>query len=207
MINDSVTRDLEAKIEQTEEQPVQQEDKSVMWKPVYTRDKTGEEVFDGSIAYQPGNNFDEIINVENEQAAIRLCELLNERDNEIKKLSSKAPNSDSMNHYMREAAKTAVYPDAGECTAQSLGYLVLALCGEAGELANMYKKVLRGDKQLYDPAVIHQLVGELGGVLWYVSQIANELPGWTLKHVAQKNLDTLASRQQRGVIQGDGDER
>jgi hypothetical protein len=31
--------------------------------------------------------------------------------------------------------------------------------------------------------------------------------GWKLDDVAQKNLDKLASRKQRGVIDGDGDNR
>lgn len=63
--------------EQTEEQPVQQEDKSAMWKPVYTADEIGEEVFRGAIVHENGDYFDEVIHVEDEQAAIRLCELLN----------------------------------------------------------------------------------------------------------------------------------
>jgi NTP pyrophosphatase (non-canonical NTP hydrolase) len=47
---------------------------------------------------------------------------------------------------------------------------------------------------------------ELGDVLWYVSQLASEL-GLELEDIAQANLEKLLSRQQRGVLSGNGDER
>lgn len=47
---------------------------------------------------------------------------------------------------------------------------------------------------------------ELGGVLWYLAALASEA-NLTLGAVGSQNLEKLASRQQRGVIQGDGDDR
>jgi NTP pyrophosphatase (non-canonical NTP hydrolase) len=47
---------------------------------------------------------------------------------------------------------------------------------------------------------------ELGDVLWYVAQLASEL-GLELDEIAQTNLDKLLSRQRRGVLSGDGDDR
>ena len=47
---------------------------------------------------------------------------------------------------------------------------------------------------------------ELGDVLWYVADIAHYL-GATLNDVADMNIEKLASRQDRGVIQGNGDNR
>jgi NTP pyrophosphatase (non-canonical NTP hydrolase) len=47
---------------------------------------------------------------------------------------------------------------------------------------------------------------ELGDVLWYVSQLASEL-GLELEDIAQANLEKLLSRQRRGVLSGNGDER
>ena len=47
---------------------------------------------------------------------------------------------------------------------------------------------------------------ELGDVLWYCATLANDL-GYTLEEVCQANYDKLKSRQQRGMIHGNGDNR
>ena len=47
---------------------------------------------------------------------------------------------------------------------------------------------------------------ELGDVLWHVAVIASEL-GFSLEEIADANLSKLASRMERGVIQGSGDDR
>ncbi len=43
-------------------------------------------------------------------------------------------------------------------------------------------------------------------MLWYVAQLATEL-GLDLEEIAAQNLEKLLSRQQRGVLSGDGDDR
>ena len=48
--------------------------------------------------------------------------------------------------------------------------------------------------------------GELGDVLWQLSGLCSVL-GFTLEDIAQGNLDKLASRKERGVIVGNGDNR
>ena len=50
------------------------------------------------------------------------------------------------------------------------------------------------------------MIAELGDVLWYVAAVAKEI-GMDLDWIAQKNLDKLESRAQRGVIKGEGDKR
>ena len=47
---------------------------------------------------------------------------------------------------------------------------------------------------------------ELGDILWFAAGIA-EVMGWILEEVAQENIDKLASRKERGVIDGNGDNR
>ena len=47
---------------------------------------------------------------------------------------------------------------------------------------------------------------EAGDILWQLDGLCRVM-GWDLEEVAQGNLDKLASRQQRGVIDGNGDNR
>ena len=46
----------------------------------------------------------------------------------------------------------------------------------------------------------------MGDVLWYVANLAKEL-GISMDEVAQKNIEKLQSRQQRGELHGSGDNR
>lgn len=85
-------------------------------------------------------------------------------------------------------------------------YPTLGLVGEAGELANKAKKVYRDNDGYFSPDERDAMLQELGDVLWYVAEIANQL-GASLNTVAQMNLTKLRSRQQRGVIGGSGDNR
>ena len=51
-----------------------------------------------------------------------------------------------------------------------------------------------------------ELKKELGDILWQTAGFAYVM-GWTLEEGAKGNLDKLASRKQRGVIDGEGDNR
>ena len=104
--------------------------------------------------------------------------------------------------YQRGSRATAVYPDAGD----NLLYPTLGLCGEAGEVAEKVKKMVRDDGGELTPERREALAGELGDVLWYVAQLATEA-GLELSEVAQGNLAKLRSRQERAVLQGSGDDR
>lgn len=70
-----------------------------------------------------------------------------------------------------------------------LVYCVLALCGEAGELANKLKKSLRAGTDV-NPA---ELMDENGDVGWYQNAISSVL-GYTAEQTAQFNLDKLKKR-------------
>lgn len=101
-----------------------------------------------------------------------------------------------MNDYQKQAFTTATEES------QNIYYMTMGLTGEAGEIANKVKKVMRDGKQLDIEDIKH----ELGDVLWYVASFATVL-GIDLEEVAQANLDKLASRKARGVIGGSGDNR
>jgi NTP pyrophosphatase (non-canonical NTP hydrolase) len=104
--------------------------------------------------------------------------------------------------YQSESRKTAIYPGQGE----SPIYPILGLCGETGEIAEKYKKVLRDKEGEIDGSARDALAKELGDVLWYLAQIATEI-GIPLNTIATLNLAKLADRQSRGVLGGSGDNR
>ncbi|ABB56131.1 nucleoside triphosphate pyrophosphohydrolase family protein [Synechococcus elongatus] len=104
--------------------------------------------------------------------------------------------------YQRQSRQTACYPQAG----RNFLYPTLGLCGEAGEVAEKIKKVIRDRHGQIDAETQAAIAKELGDVLWYVAQLATEL-GLEMDAIASANLEKLRSRQQRGVLQGDGDNR
>lgn len=106
------------------------------------------------------------------------------------------------NTYQEAASKTATYPD--DVALKGLIYCTLGLTGEAGEFANKVKKIIRGDKSLDQARA--DLISELGDCLWYLSEAAKNL-NVNLRDVAHQNLDKLASRRERGVVKGSGDNR
>ena len=103
--------------------------------------------------------------------------------------------------YQKEAQKTALYPEAYRLVSPALG-----LAGDAGELANEVKQVLRDHGGRLSEEAREAILAELGDVLWYVAQVATDL-GESLEAVAQANLAKLRSRKERGRLGGDGDDR
>ena len=104
--------------------------------------------------------------------------------------------------YQQLSRRTAVYPDMG----RNFIYPTLGLSGEAGEVSEKIKKVIRDKGGVIDDETRLSLAKELGDVLWYVAQMATEL-GLSLDAVAAGNIEKLASRQQRNQIHGSGDNR
>ncbi|MFV0387528.1 MAG: nucleoside triphosphate pyrophosphohydrolase family protein [Pyrinomonadaceae bacterium] len=91
--------------------------------------------------------------------------------------------------YQQEASSTAHYPKR----LSNLEYPTLGLTGEAGEVANIVKKIQRDfDGEITDE-IRTKLLDELGDVLWYISACADEL-GLTLTQVAEYNVSKLAKR-------------
>lgn len=109
----------------------------------------------------------------------------------------------NMNEFQKATLETAVYPDKGERTMAAFNYCVVGLCGEAGELANKWKKVLRADGTRPDYAA---LVNELGDCLWYIARATDEL-GFDLNNVVEVLVERLRSRKERDVVKGSGDNR
>ena len=104
--------------------------------------------------------------------------------------------------YQRLSRATAVYPDLDN----NIVYPALGLCGEAGETAEKVKKAIRDDGGSLTEERRDAIAAELGDVLWYAAQLATEA-GLDLEEIAEANLAKLASRQQRAVLHGSGDDR
>lgn len=109
----------------------------------------------------------------------------------------------TLNDYQTQARTTFTIDD--DLTKQ-VTYLALGLNGEAGEVAEKVKKVLRDTDGDFSQLNLDDIKKELGDVLWYTSTLSNVL-GLELEDIASTNLDKLFSRKDRGAIQGSGDNR
>ena len=107
-----------------------------------------------------------------------------------------------LNHYQEMARNTAQYPNVGTNPI----YPTLGLAGEAGEVADKVKKVIRDKEGVFGDLEKEALKLELGDVFWYIAQISTEL-GFKLEDVAESNLNKLLSRSNRGKLSGSGDNR
>ena|SRR5689334_6519569 len=113
--------------------------------------------------------------------------------------------SESFDGYQELARKTAVYGE-GNPFILRLAYCGLGLNGEAGEVAEKIKKLIRNYHGELNEERKSEMVKELGDVLWYISALATEL-NVKLSAIAELNLAKLADRQKRNVIAGEGDNR
>ncbi len=104
--------------------------------------------------------------------------------------------------YQKQARTTAIYPNLGD----NFIYPTLGLAGEAGEVAEKIKKVLRDSEGKITEEKKIELNKELGDVLWYLANLSAEL-GFSLEEVAFNNLEKLKSRQERNQLHGNGDNR
>ena len=101
--------------------------------------------------------------------------------------------------YQIEARTTVIYPEGYEIV-----YPVLGLCGEAGEVAEKVKRMIRDD--VVSEKVKEEVQKELGDVLWYLANTATDL-GLSLEKIAAANLAKLKDRQLRDKLHGSGDDR
>ena len=105
-------------------------------------------------------------------------------------------------NYQIEARKTAIYPNKDK----NFIYPTLGLVGESGEVAEKIKKILRDKNGKFDYESKLSLKKEIGDVLWYLSNLCDEL-NFSLSDVARENIEKLNSRLSRGKISGSGDNR
>jgi NTP pyrophosphatase (non-canonical NTP hydrolase) len=105
--------------------------------------------------------------------------------------------------YQKQALSTVLSTDDNF---KDLLHWVLGMNGEAGELAEKMKKIIRDKGSVISEEDKREMAKELGDVLWYIAVFAHDL-GVPLDTIAQHNLDKLQSRKDRGVLGGSGDNR
>ena len=106
----------------------------------------------------------------------------------------------NFNEYQNMAKSTAIYDKKHQIL-----YPALGLAGEAGEVANKVKKLIR-DGYEKNKDYRTEISAELGDVLWYIAVLASDI-GIELSDIATNNIIKLKDRQARGVIGGKGDTR
>lgn len=122
-----------------------------------------------------------------------------------------------LNEYQDKAMATCMP------SCDNFSYMFIGFVGELGEFASKVAKAIRKNKTTIDfdnlncyavPSVDIEyekelqkgLKAELGDCAWFLAGLCEQL-GWTLEEVCQENLDKLASRKERNVIDGSGDNR
>lgn len=105
----------------------------------------------------------------------------------------------NLNNYQMQARKFAIYPEHSKVT-----YPALGLAGEAGEVADKVKKIIRDGRD--DAQFKGEIAKEIGDVLWYCATLADDL-GFSLQQVAEMNIYKLQTRKATGNIVGSGDNR
>lgn len=119
----------------------------------------------------------------------------------------------TLNEYQQQALTTCMH------SCKNFSYMALNLVGEVGEMTSKVAKLIRREEAYISANELDFCNGfdnereareaiayELGDILWQLSGLCATF-GLSLDEVAQANLDKLASRKQRGVIDGNGDNR
>ena len=106
------------------------------------------------------------------------------------------------NEYQKKAFETAIYPNKGN----NIIYPALGMGGEAGEILNKIKKILRDENFSISKEKKDELIKEIGDLLWYIAALSTELK-INLNDIAEKNIAKLSSRKERNQLHGSGDNR
>lgn len=104
--------------------------------------------------------------------------------------------------YHERTGDTAEYPQSGSGGWLAVSYVGLGLAGEAGEIANQLKKVLRDDHGRVMGERKLKLADEIGDVFWYLSRLCRELR-IDPEYVMAGNIRKLQGRAADGTLHGD----
>ena len=85
-------------------------------------------------------------------------------------------------------------------------YPALGLNGEAGEVADKVKKVLRDNNGIFEEKIKQDILKELADTLWYIWATADDM-GYTLSDVFEAGIKKVKERQETNTVHGSGDDR
>jgi len=87
-----------------------------------------------------------------------------------------------------------------------IAFYALGIADEAGEVAGKIKKLIREKNSVLTEDYKKEIVKELGDVLWYMTQMCTYM-NVSLEDVAKSSIEKIMSRQERGKLFGNGDNR
>jgi len=108
--------------------------------------------------------------------------------------------------YQEEIKKFDLFEQTDNVLEPAFMAKILGLPGEAGEVSEKFKKIVRDKNGEISEEDRTEIVKELGDVTWYVATIARYL-GVPFSEVAKGNIEKLSSRLERGKLHGKGDNR
>lgn len=111
-----------------------------------------------------------------------------------------------LNDYQEKIVRTDTFSKTSDVMDPGMLEKIMGLTGEAGEVSDKFKKVIRDKNGVLSPEDREEIIKELGDTLWYIASIARYLDA-PLSEVAEKNVEKLYSRLERGVLAGNGDNR
>lgn len=108
--------------------------------------------------------------------------------------------------YQKAAKKYDLFRETNHLN--EVGFLekFLGLAGEAGEVTDKIKKIIRDKGGVISESDKILIEKELGDTLWYLAAISRYL-GIPLSEVAKMNIEKLEGRFMRNKLHGEGDER
>lgn len=110
------------------------------------------------------------------------------------------------NDYQEKASVTDTFEKTSSILDPGVLEKILGVAGEAGEVADKFKKIIRDKNGKVSNEDKEQIAKELGDVLWYLAGIARYLD-IPFNQIAEQNIEKLYSRMKRGKLAGDGDNR
>lgn len=112
----------------------------------------------------------------------------------------------NLDKYQKRAAEFDLFETSVDLKAPGFLEKVLGIAGEAGEVIDKIKKIIRDKGGYASEEDRAEIAKELGDVLWYVANVARYL-GVSLSDIAEGNIKKLSSRKNRNKLHGEGDNR